>query len=62
MSTVYELVEEFQFYCIIATHSPLVVREFFSKNVYVLERDDTFPSIRRIPLESFGENLSVLTE
>ncbi len=62
MNTIYELVEEFQSYCIIATHSPLVVRELFSKNVYILDREDNFPSIRRIPLESFGENLSVLTE
>lgn len=62
MNTIYELVEEFQSYCIIATHSPLVVRELFSKNVYVLDREDTSLSIRRIPLESFGENLSILTE
>lgn len=62
MNTIYELVEEFQSYCIIATHSPLVVRELFSKNVYILDREDTFLSIRRISLESFGENLSVLTE
>ncbi|GHT51707.1 hypothetical protein AGMMS49982_09880 [Bacteroidia bacterium] len=62
MNTIYELVEEFQSYCIIATHSPFIVRELFSKNVYVLEREDTSPSIRRIPLESFGENLSVLSE
>lgn len=62
MNTIYELVEEFQSYCIIATHSPLVVRELFSKNVYILGREDTFLSVRRIPLESFGENLGVLTE
>jgi energy-coupling factor transporter ATP-binding protein EcfA2 len=62
MSTIYELTEEFQSYCIMATHSPLIVRELFSKNVYVLDRDSTLPSIRRIPLESFGENLTVLTE
>lgn len=62
MNTVYELVDEFQSYCIIATHSPLVVRELFSKNVYVIDREDSFISVRRIPMESFGENLSVLTE
>lgn len=62
MNTVYELVDEFQSYCIIATHSPLVVRELFSKNVYVIDREDSFISVRRIPMECFGENLSVLTE
>lgn len=62
MNTIYELVEEFQSYCIIATHSPLVVRELFSRNVYILDKEDNIPSIRRISHESFGENLSVLTE
>lgn len=62
MNTIYELVEEFESYCIIATHSPLVIRELFSKNVYIFERHQNTPSIRRIAIESFGENISVLTE
>lgn len=62
MNTIYELVNKFESFCIIATHSPLVVRELFSKNVYVVERHENTPSVRKIPLESFGENLSVLTE
>ncbi|MBA9077188.1 AAA family ATPase [Rufibacter quisquiliarum] len=62
MSTIYELVDEFESFCIIATHSPLVIRELFSRNVYVVERHGNIPSVRRIGLESFGENLSVLTD
>lgn len=62
MNTIYELVNEFQSYCLIATHSPLVIRELFSKNVFVMERDGNIPSIRRIGLECFGENLSVITD
>ncbi len=62
MNTIYELVEEFESYCIIATHSPLVIRELFSKNVYVMERHENTPSVRKISMECFGENLSVLTE
>lgn len=62
MNTIYELVEEFESYCIIATHSPLVIRELFSKNVYIVERYQNTPSIRRIAIESFGENISILTE
>ncbi len=62
MNTIYELVEEFESYCVIATHSPLVIRELFSKNVYVIERHENTPSIRKISMECFGENLSVLTE
>nr|WP_291123601.1 AAA family ATPase [Flavobacterium sp. UBA6046] len=62
MNTIYELVDEFESYCLIATHSPLVIRELFSKNVYVMERNSNVPSARRIGLESFGENLGVLTD
>jgi len=62
MNTIYSLVDEFQSYCILATHSPLVVRECFSRNVYVLERHENVPSVRKIAMESFGENLAVLSE
>ncbi|CAA0243927.1 AAA family ATPase [Tenacibaculum maritimum] len=62
MNTIYSLVGEFQSYCILATHSPLVVRECFSRNVYVVERHENVPSVRKIGMESFGENLTVLTE
>nr|WP_199161917.1 AAA family ATPase [Elizabethkingia sp. ASV34] len=62
MNTLYDLVNEFESFCIIATHSPIVIRELFSKNVYILERESNIPVIRRIGIESFGENLGVLTE
>lgn len=62
MNTIYSLVEEFESYCILATHSPLVIRECFSKNVYIIERHENIPSVRKISRESFGENLSVITE
>ena len=62
MNTIYSLVNEFQSYCILATHSPLVIRECLSRNVYIMERHVNTPSIRKIGLESFGENLTVLTE
>jgi energy-coupling factor transporter ATP-binding protein EcfA2 len=62
MNTIYELVEEFESYCIITTHSPLIIQELFSKNVYVMERDENYLSCRKIGVESFGENLTTLTE
>ncbi|HEX4374725.1 MAG TPA: AAA family ATPase, partial [Puia sp.] len=43
MQIIYHLVNEFQSYCIIATHSPLIIRELFSRNVYVLEREEDIP-------------------
>lgn len=62
INTIYELVEEFQSFCIIGTHSPLIVQELISRNVYVIERNGNIPLVRRIGIESFGENLSTLTE
>lgn len=62
MNTIYELVNEFESYCIIATHSPIIIQEVFSKNVYILERNENIQSIRKIGIESFGENISTLTD
>ena len=62
MNTIYELVNQFESYCVLTTHSPLVIREVLSRNVYVMERHEDVPSLRRIGIESFGENLTVLTE
>lgn len=62
INTIYELVDEFKSYCIIGTHSPLIIQELLSKNVYVIERNGNTPNVRRIGIESFGENLTTLTE
>jgi len=62
MNLIYDLVKKFESYCIIATHSPLIIQELLSKNVYVMERHENFPVIRKIAIESFGENLTVLTD
>jgi ABC-type multidrug transport system ATPase subunit len=62
INAIYELTNEFQSYCIIATHSPLIIRELLSRNVYIMERDETVLSVRKPISETFGENLTVLTE
>jgi predicted ATPase len=62
ISTIYELVESFDSYCLITTHSPIIIQNIFGKNVYVMEKDENVPSLRKIGLECFGENLTVLTE
>lgn len=62
VNAIYELVNEFESYCILATHSPLIIRELLSKNVYVLERHDNIPTTRKLNIETFGENLTTLTE
>ncbi|MCF8274939.1 MAG: AAA family ATPase [Flavobacteriaceae bacterium] len=62
ISSIYELVESFDSYCLITTHSPIIIQNIFGKNVYVMEKDNNIPFIRKIGVESFGENLTVLTE
>lgn len=62
ISTIYELVESFDSYCLITTHSPIIIQNIFGKNVYVMEKDNNIPSLRKIGVECFGENLTVLTE
>lgn len=62
MNIIYELVHEFESYCIITTHSPLIVQELLAKNVYIVEKHENIISVRTPNLESFGQNLTVLTE
>jgi predicted ATP-binding protein involved in virulence len=62
MNVIYELVNKFQSYCIITTHSPLIVQEVLSKSVKVIEKHENLVSVRQIAIESFGANLTTLTE
>lgn len=62
INAIYELTNEFQSYCILATHSPLIIRELLSRNVYIMERDESVLIVRKPLSETFGENLTVITE
>lgn len=62
MTAINRLLEEYQSYGIIVTHSPLIIKELFSRNVYVMKRMNNVSSVKRIGMESFGENLTNLTE
>ncbi|BDR55268.1 hypothetical protein KIMH_13790 [Bombiscardovia apis] len=46
---------------IIATHSPIVVQEIPASSVKIIERQEGHTSVREPDLETFGENLAVLT-
>lgn len=62
MNGIAELISEFESYCIIATHSPIIIQEMFSRDVLIISREENVPSVKKIGVESFGENLSVITE
>ena len=60
-NTLYTLTQEFESFCLIATHSPLVVQEMLAKNVYILEKEQNNLYVRKPNSETFGENLTVIT-
>jgi ABC-type multidrug transport system ATPase subunit len=62
MNAIFDLVKRFESFCILATHSPLVIQELQARNIYVIERDEAFASVRKLEKESFGENLTIISE
>lgn len=57
-----QLCEDTNSYAIIATHSPLVIREIRSECVFVFTRTDNSCSVSKINYESFGASIDHLTE
>lgn len=60
INAISELLDTYQSFSIVVTHSPLIVRELLSKNVYVMSRYVNTPDVKRIGIESFGENIATL--
>jgi len=51
----------FDSYAIISTHSPIVIQEIPSKYIHVLKKEGSEPIVNKLSVESFGENLSMIT-
>lgn len=62
LSAIFKVVDRFESYAIIATHSPIVVRELLSENVYVFDREENNLLVRKIGIESFGESISRIND
>lgn len=58
---IHDILNQYQSYAIIATHSPIILQEVPSRYVNIFDREGDVPIIRRLEVESFGENLSTLT-
>ncbi|MEK6495312.1 ATP-dependent nuclease [Myroides odoratimimus] len=56
------LLNQFDSYAIVATHSPIILQEIPSRYVKVFDRVENLPYVRSLAMESFGENLDELTE
>lgn len=56
-----DVLEKFDSYAIIATHSPLVVREIVRRNVYLMHKvDGEIPVVDPVAFDTFGEDISNL--
>lgn len=56
------VLEQYDSYAIIATHSALIVQDVPSECVHRLQREDNITTAMPLQIESFGENLTTLTE
>lgn len=61
MQTLQALLQEFNSYAIIATHSPVVIQEVPRKRVIRFEREGNITTSHTLGHESFGENIAELT-
>ncbi|MFA8436932.1 MAG: AAA family ATPase [Marinifilaceae bacterium] len=62
MKTLSHLLNKFSSFCIIATHSPIIVQEVNAENVFVFERNGNCLEERAPDLETYGANLTSITE
>lgn len=62
MKALNKILNKFNSYAIIATHSPIIVQEVPSEYVYVFKRDNLDVISRKLNFESFGENLTEINE
>jgi predicted ATPase len=62
INTLYSIVDKFKSFCILATHSPIIIQEIPSRNIFVIERTGEYSTVRKLEKESLGENLTVITQ
>ena len=61
ITTLSKLLTVFKSYSIIATHTPLVIREMAGRNVYVMQKmENGIPQIAPVAFETLGEDVSTL--
>lgn len=62
LNALFTLVGRFRSFCVLATHSPLIIQEIPARNIFILEREDDSAYVRELERESFGENLTTITQ
>lgn len=54
------MLDIFQSFCIVSTHSPLIIREIPGQNVFMMRRLNDVVEIGKINIETLGEDISIL--
>jgi len=52
------ILEAYNSFCILSTHSPVILQEIPSRFIRILDRHENFPTSFQPPIECLGENLS----
>lgn len=61
MTMLGSILERFRSYAVIATHSPLIIREMVGQNVYLMRTvDGKIPNVSKVVFETFGADASDL--
>lgn len=58
LRTINDILIECNSFCILSTHSPIIIQEIPSKYIVIFDRQENFPLIYKPIVECFGENLS----
>lgn len=58
----YRLLDHFNSFCIMATHSPLVIQEIPSDNVIIFRREGNSLEVQPLAYETFSQDLTTVTE
>lgn len=61
LKTIYSILEKFNSYAIISSHSPLLLREVPKKYIRVFERHGNRPVIGEVDFETFGGSIGEIT-
>jgi len=62
IEALYNILDEFQSYALISTHSPLFLQNIPSRYIHVFDRIGNTPVIKKLHIETFGENVSEITD
>lgn len=58
MRLLHHVLEQYDSYAILGTHSPIVLQEIPARSIRIIEREGRYPLVTHYPGESFGESLS----